>query len=91
MRWQSVVHSGFNNDSSPQPKTQQHPLGVHRPRFGLRRAPGIEGALETRSQPSARSWWTTNWLAHVRPENPFSTTDEQNPRRHGPVALSPKR
>lgn len=68
MRWQSVVHSGFTNDSSPQPKTQQHPLGVHRPRFGLRRAPGIEGALETRSQPSARSWWATNWLAHVRPE-----------------------
>lgn len=42
MRWQSVIYSGLTNDSSPQPKTQQHPLGAHRPRFGLRRAPGIK-------------------------------------------------
>lgn len=68
MRWQSVIHSGFINDSSPQPKTQQHPLGAHRPRFGLRREPGIEAGLETRSQPRSQVV-VDNWLAHVKAQD----------------------
>jgi hypothetical protein len=92
VRWQSAINYGFIDDSSPQPKTQQHPLGAHRPLSGLRRAPGIEGWFRNPVH-NCSLCYTVGLggrpLAHVKAETtPTNTTycvlgHWANPQRHG--------